>query len=106
MVLAAAVVLGVVARLPAAQPDVGLLLVPREVLVARDPGAVVSDLQGGLLGDVLVGVCLDELLSTQATSVSAGGLRRQSMVSANALVPVGDVRLHAAEQGSVIAHVL
>mmetsp|Transcript_39479 Transcript_39479/g.112730 ORF Transcript_39479/g.112730 Transcript_39479/m.112730 type:complete len:372 (+) Transcript_39479:46-1161(+) len=105
LVLLALVVLGVVARLPAAKPDVGLLLVAGKVLVAAEPRAVVAHLHGRLLGDVLEGVRLDELANPQATRVTARRLRRECVVRANDLVTVGHIGLHTQEEAAIVLQI-
>mmetsp|Transcript_99631 Transcript_99631/g.319728 ORF Transcript_99631/g.319728 Transcript_99631/m.319728 type:complete len:412 (+) Transcript_99631:480-1715(+) len=106
LILATLVVLRVVSGLPAAQANICLLLVPSEVFVSAESRAIVSDLHRSLLGDMLVGMRLDELPNPQTTRVAARGLRRQGVVGADDFVAIGHISLDAEEEATVVAQVL
>merc|ERR1712048_1484146 len=87
------VVLGVVAWLPPPETYIGLLLVPRKVLVATKTGAVVPNLNGSIFADMLVRVSLNELSHPKPTCVASCSLGWQGVIRTNHFVSVGHVGL-------------
>ena len=72
----------------------------------RNPGTYRAHIAVCLAGHSLPGDSLDELGNTQAARVTRRPLGRQDMIGPGCLVTVGDRRLFAQKERSVVAQIV